>query len=189
MQGMCVRGEAVVEISRETKQQERNKSHHLFSVLLRILLPLLWHSTIALFSEKGKAARLTFICWIHNSLTIPKWQGRESFLFLNLIFHSHRVTGVAGYHSVLNDYLNTFRMPGKWKQRRVHACFFYLLYPLLIQGHGHHTQKTLNRWGTDSLGSTVLRQDMVMWTKWVSYAWWVALKTDPFLWKGCWNIR
>lgn len=99
-EGACVweRREAALEISGEMKQRERNKSHHLSCVLLRIFLPLLWHSTIAfvLWEGEGGEAHL----YLLKSLTIPKCQERGSPLPLfNLIFHSCRVTGVAGNHS------------------------------------------------------------------------------------------
>lgn len=64
-------------------------------------------------------------------------------LLFNLIFHSRRVTGGAGTHFSLDA--------GEMKTKTcLRAHFFFLspllfLYPLLIQGRGRHTQKTLNR--------------------------------------------
>lgn len=105
-----------------TRNKEKNKSHHLsgdFFFFLRILLPLLWHSTIALFSEKGEAVRLTFICWIHNSQTVRQNGKEENPSFLYLIsFFTH--AGSAAYQGI-----TPHSVPGKWKQRHVFVQDFF----------------------------------------------------------------
>ena len=172
------------------KQQERNESRHLsFRFIVNFRAPFVTFNNGFVLRWRRRRRGSPLSAQFPDEPKMARKRIHPSFSYLISLFSQAGSPG-GGRESLL-------ALCGwKWKQR--HVCMRVLsffsprslfLYPPLIQGHGHHTLKTLNRRGSDSRGSAVLRQDMVMRTKWVSYARRVALETDPFLWKGCWNIR